>query len=75
MPLVVLPAGTPEDDQKEWPEGGYAGCDYDDVALPPARNPVSWVGRVVLRNHAFHIQSVTVITSPCCLADFTAHER
>ena len=39
--LVVLPAGTLEDDQEEWPEGGYAGCHNDNVTLVPARDSVS----------------------------------
>lgn len=70
-PLIILPAGTPEDNQKEWPESGYACCNYDSVALVAAKDPVNLVYRVVLHTHAFHIQSVTVITESCSLADYT----
>lgn len=42
-PAVVIPAGAPENDQKEGPEGGYTGCNHDNVALIAVGDLVSWV--------------------------------
>ena len=72
---ILLTAGAPEDHQKEGPKGRYAGRDYDNVAFIAAKGLVSLICRKPWPTHAFHIQSVTVITKSCLSANFSANKE